>query len=485
MSRKITAIVVGSLIVLAGLGVVREAAQAAPTFGVQLAVNPMTFNGICPVQVTYSVGFKVTGPCLIKFDFIDSKNQKSATYNLSAPSAGTYQAVKTLPVTGDFSGWVAAQVTSPVSVQSNKVALDIKCHPKPSILSANLHYGGSPVPEMDVSGTNFGASQGTKNIKIDGTLISAMPGWSVLHWGDSAISLMTSGVTPWEHTYQIAVTEGNAVVSNVYAARFPYTIDSVNPPSGGYGSTVQVAVWSLPQAQDSYKLDVGGIYMDILSWSGGVITAKVHDGSPVGNQQIRMSKGTDVVSNYIPFLVLSPPFINKATWLFCNVHNSQLSISVYGANLGDSKGTKEIKIGNLPGWSAGSWSSTALEASGPFNIVPWTVTYPVTIVDGNQTVSNTLQQRFLYHIEYEGGLPHEVPAGSVLNLSVYGLPPTQGGLVFQLWNAGTAYPPFQVISWNPPYVQLRVPNTPGIQGWLDIFDGGVRASDTFVGFKVI
>jgi hypothetical protein len=100
--------------------------------------------------------------------------------------------------------------------------------------------------------------------------------------------------------------------------------------------------------------------------------------------------------------------------------------------------------------------------------------------------SNTLQSRFPYRLEFEGvtGNPVQLPAGSTLNISVYGLPAIQGGLTIKLWNAGTAYP-IEVLSWISPHIQVRVPNMPGVGGTLDIFDGGSIASDKHVGFRII
>ncbi|OGD28952.1 MAG: hypothetical protein A2Y56_04305 [Candidatus Aminicenantes bacterium RBG_13_63_10] len=487
MRKRWVGVCLGALAVLAGAGLDRIELQAGPAISVGLKANPMTYNGECPVQVQFSIGFKVTGPCTINYHFINDKNQKSETSTLNCPAAGSYQASKTITVTDKYIGWVAVQVTSPVSVQSNQVALQIKCKPKPTITSAALKYGGSPIPEMDIIGASFGSSQGTKSIKIDGTLIAAMPGWSVLHWGETLISFSTSGVTPWEHTYQLAVTEGSTTISNIYSARFLYKIDAVNPNSGGWDTTVQVNVWSLPPSQGTYFLRLGPANsMPIQSWGGGSISAKVPNGVAPGTYDLYLQKGADIVSTKVPFTVTSQAFISKVNWLSCNIHQSQLSVSLNGSNFGASQGTKQVKIGTLPGWAASHWSNDLIEAQGPFNIVPWTQTYPVTIGDGAQTVSNTVQHRFPYRLVLEGvsGNPVQLPAGSTLNISVHGLPLTQGGLVLKLWNEGTAYP-IEVLSWISPNIQIRVPHIVGISGKLDIFDGGLRASDASVGFKII
>ena len=315
MSRRILVIALGSLIILAGPGAARRVAEAAPSVAVNLAANPVNFNGQCPVQVTFSVNFKVTGPCTLKYHFINDKHQKSDAGTLNCPSAGSFKAVKTITLTQSFTGWVAVQVTSPVAVESNQVALQIKC---------------------------------------------------------------TSGAPP-------------------------------------------------PQAN-----------------------------------------------------------ITKVSWVVCTVHSSQLNFSLQGAHFGASQGTKQVRIGTLTGWEALMWTDSTIEVRGPTNIVPWTQTYPVSIVDGGETVSNTVQTRFPFRLELEGvaGNPVQVPAGSTLNISIYGLPAAQGGLTVKLWNAGTAYP-IEVLSWQSPTIQVRVPNMPGVGGNLDIFDGGSIASDKHVGLTII
>jgi len=468
MSRKIVGLALGSLIILAGLGIVREVAQAAPGVTVSLAVSPVTYNGDCPVQITYNVAFKVTGFCSIKYHLISAKGKSSEAYSLGCKGAGTYKAAKTIAVTGSYSGWVAVQVTAPVSVQSNKVMLQIKCQPKPHITSAKLNYGGDPIPEIDISGSGFGASQGTKNIQVDGVLVSSKPGWNVLHWSDTSITINTTGVIPWDRIYQIAVTEGSIVVSKIYSAKFLYTIDGVNPGRGVPGSTVQVTIWSLPSAQGSYSLMVGGRVMPIVSWGGG-ITAKVPADAPPQDALLGLYKDGKFVSNLKNFRVMGPPKILGVHWKDCNAHSSTQVVHVWGTDFGLSQGTKQVKIGTLSGLTISFWNFAVIDIACPNNIVPRTQTYPVRIVDGNETISNTVETRFDYYLVDEWG--PDLIAGSIAKVSVYRLPATQGAMTLNFNSA-----PVEIVSWQSPDIEFRVPDLPGTAGPLTLLDAGVIVS---------
>ncbi len=303
MNKKLWGVLAFVLVVLSGIAIGRMDLLAVPGVTLSLSANPLTFSGNCPVQVTFTLSFHVTGPSKIQYHFIDDKGHSSNAGTMNCPAAGAFTATRAVAINGSFSGWMAVRATSPVVTQSNRVTLQINCQ--------------------------------------------------------------------------------------------------------------------------------------LLN-------------------------------------------INEIHWLHCNIHQPNLRIDLHGT-FGPSQGTKQVRIGNLSGWVTDHWAQDNLEVYGPFNIVPWTQTYPITIADGNQTVSNTFMHRFPYCVRGEGGSPSgcSVTAGSIISISVFGLPPTQGSLVFKLRNQATAYP-LEVVSWTPPYVQLRAPNTHGFSGHLDIFDGNLLASDDYL-----
>jgi hypothetical protein len=173
---------------------------------------------------------------------------------------------------------------------------------RPNITDAQLKYLGSPEPEMDIIGTNFGATQGTKNIQIDGTLITSLPGWSVIHWSNTTVTVQAKDIIPWEHIYKIALTNGGTVISNVLSKRFLYTIDGIQPTSGLVNSTVKVYIWDLPVAPGGLVLKLGSVNFTILTW-GSPIKAKVPPALP-GTYPVYLQKGSDIVSKKVNFTVI-------------------------------------------------------------------------------------------------------------------------------------------------------------------------------------
>ena len=173
---------------------------------------------------------------------------------------------------------------------------------KPNITDANLKYLGWPEPEMDITGTNFGAVRGTKNVQVDGALVTALPGWSISRWSDTSITLQAKDIIPWEHIYKIAIVEGSAVISNVLSKRFLYTIDGIKPTMGWVGSTAKVSIWDLPAAPGGLVLKLGSYNFTILSW-GNPIEAKV-PAAPVGTYEVFLQKGRNVVSKKASFKVI-------------------------------------------------------------------------------------------------------------------------------------------------------------------------------------
>jgi hypothetical protein len=183
---------------------------------------------------------------------------------------------------------------------------------KPNITDAQLKYLGYPEPEMDIIGMNFGATQGTKNIHVDGTVITSLPGWSVIHWSDTKITVQAKDIIPWEHVYKIVMVDGHKAISNVLLKRFLYTIDGIKPTSGLANSSIKVYIWDLPPAPGGLILKLGSANCPILSW-GNPIGAKV-PAVPAGTYPVYLQKGTAIVSIKVNFTVIKlikPPVEKK------------------------------------------------------------------------------------------------------------------------------------------------------------------------------
>jgi hypothetical protein len=186
----------------------------------------------------------------------------------------------------------------------------------PIINGAELKYMSSPRPELDIAGTGFGAVQGRRGIQVDVQPLSVMPGWSILRWSETMITLGAANALPWEHKYSFAVTHRGRVASNLFSMRFLYVIDSPNPTPGLPGITLKVHIWTLPASQGSYALKLGARPFTIMTWKGqnsGPLEARVPS-LPPGTYEVYLQKGADIVSKKASFRVLKPVIIKSPTF---------------------------------------------------------------------------------------------------------------------------------------------------------------------------
>jgi hypothetical protein len=179
---------------------------------------------------------------------------------------------------------------------------------KPVITEVRHHIYGEPPPEIDIIGSNFGSTRGTKNVRFDTTLSAGY-----LFWGNSTIT--TNPPFPlvyWDHVYQIAIVSGSNVLSNVFSKRFPWDFDGMTPREGPVGTEVVINVYRLPASPGGLVLKIGTLDFPVVEWtpagtgSFGKIKARVPSGVPLGAQNVYLQKGGQVASEIYTFTVILP-----------------------------------------------------------------------------------------------------------------------------------------------------------------------------------
>ncbi|MGB9005595.1 MAG: hypothetical protein WCB96_07725 [Candidatus Aminicenantales bacterium] len=199
--------------------------------------------------------------------------------------------------------WAQEKFKKP-NVSQNQAVLTM-----PNIAGIKVEHMGYPTPEVGILGTNFGATQGTKQVRADGNvahLINAS--WA---WGDKLIWI-TFPYIPWEHVYQFCIVDNGKVISNVFSYRFLYHYEKLNPDKGPVGTEVKLTVFMLPNSPAGLALKIGNANMSVTSWVGGgygKIVATVPAGVSPGEYDVYLQKGTDVVSNKLKFKVQYPPIL--------------------------------------------------------------------------------------------------------------------------------------------------------------------------------
>lgn len=175
-----------------------------------------------------------------------------------------------------------------------------------------IHFiaGGEALPTMYLEGTNFGATQGTKCVRVDGTLAS-----KCFFWHDTSVAFNPpSPLIYWDHVYQFALVDGPIVLSNIFSKRIPWDFDHMTPKEGQAGTEVSIYVYQLPDSPGGLVLKIGTFDFPVVAWTPhdstfyyvGIIKAKVPAGAPVGLQNVYLQKGGEVASEVYQFKVLLP-----------------------------------------------------------------------------------------------------------------------------------------------------------------------------------
>ena len=276
-----------------------------PTVSAKLAADPVTFNGYCQVTITFKGTIMVGGPCTVQYKFVRSDGGIKPVQTINFFAAGSKAVADTWTLSKSYSGWEAIEVVSPVKVKSGQANFTITCTPKPVITSTKHEHMGYPGGEFSIMGTNFGTTKGSKNVHVDGTVVTNYMG---IAWKDTYLCfVLPVPYIPWEHVYQFCIVDGSTVISNVFSQRFLYHYEKVIPSEGTVGTEVNLTVFNLPASPGGLVLKIGTFNMSVTSWTGGgygKIKAKVPAGVPLGEHDVYLQKGSDVVSNKKKFKVL-------------------------------------------------------------------------------------------------------------------------------------------------------------------------------------
>jgi ligand-binding SRPBCC domain-containing protein len=286
-----------------------------PTVSASCEAKPVTFTGYCPVTINFKGLIAVSGACTVKYKFIRSDGAVAPLKTVTFFSAGTRTVTTTWTLGHSYSGWEAIEVSAPVKVTSNHANFTITCTPKPVITSTRHEHMGYPGGEFSLIGINFGTTKGSKNVQVDGTVVTNFMG---LPWKDTYLCFaLPVPYIPWEHVYQFCIVDGSTVISNVFSQRFLYHFEILVPKEGFRGTEVKLPVYNLPASPGGLVVKIGTYTMSVTSWKGGgwgEIKAKVPTNVPYGEHDVYLQKGSDVVSNMVKFKVfplIKPPPVKR------------------------------------------------------------------------------------------------------------------------------------------------------------------------------
>jgi uncharacterized protein DUF4038/IPT/TIG domain-containing protein/collagenase-like protein with putative collagen-binding domain len=220
----------------------------------------------------------------------------------------------------------------------------------PSITSLNPNSGvvGTSVT---ITGTNFGATQGTSTVTFSGT-VATPTSWSAT----SIVVPIPTGAT----TGNVVVTVGGVSSAGVAFTVLPTpSITSLSPTSGLVGVPVTITGTSFGATQGASSVKFNGITATPTSWSATSIVVPVPTGATTGSVVVTVG---GVASNSASFTVTIPA--PSITSLNPNSGAVGTSVTITGTNFGTTQGTSTITF-NGTAVTPASWSASSIVAPVP------------------------------------------------------------------------------------------------------------------------
>ena len=219
-----------------------------------------------------------------------------------------------------------------------------------------------------ISGTGFGATQGTSTVTFNGT---AAP---VISWNaTSIVASVPAGGTTGSVVVTVSGTPGTGGTFSVLPTP---SITSLSPTSGGVTSLVTINGANFGATQGTGSVAFNGTAAAVTGWSQTSITTAVPLAATSGNVVVGAS---GVSTNGAPFTVLSIPYITSLSPTTAIVG---ASVTITGEYFGATQGTSTVTF-NGTAATVMSWSATSIVA-----FVPTGATTGNVVVTVSGTASN-------------------------------------------------------------------------------------------------
>jgi hypothetical protein len=255
------------------------------------------------------------------------------------------------------------------NVTGSSLLMVVAAAQAPSITSLNPTSGvvGTSVV---IAGANFGATQGTSTVKINGVV--SIP----TVWGASSI---TAPVPAGATTGNVVVTVGGVASNGVaFTVILPApSIASLNPTTGVVGTSVVIAGANFGTTQGTSTVKFNGVASTPTVWGALSITAPVPVGATTGNVVVTVA---GVASNAKPFTVTLPP--PSITSLNPTTGVVGTSVVIAGANFGATQGTSTVKFNGVASTPT-VWGASSITAPVPVGATTGSVVVTVSGVASN------------------------------------------------------------------------------------------------------
>ena len=462
-------------------------------FGAPQGASTVSFNGIAaavnnwgPASIVASVPVgAATGPVVVTVGGVPStgtfftvlptpsitglspaSGPAGAVVTISGTNFGATQGASTVSFNGiaaTVSNWGPASIvvsvpagaaTGPVvvtvgGVPSTGLSFAVLLTPSISGLSPATGPAGTAVT---ISGSNFGATQGTSTVSFNG--IAA----TVSNWGP--VSIVFS-VPAGAATGLVVVTVGGVPSTGVPFAVLPTpSISGLSPATGPVGAAVTITGGNFGAAQGASTVSFNGIAATVSNWGPASIVVSVPAGAATGPVVVTVG---GVPSTGMSFTVLLTPSISGLSPATGPVG---AAVTITGSNFGAAQGASTVSFNGIAA-TVSNW--------GPGSIV---VSVPVGAATGPVVVT-------------VGGVPSTGASFTVLPTpSISGLSPATGPVSAAVTISGSNFGAAQgastvsfngiaatVSNWGPGSIAVSVP-AGTTTGPVVVTVGGVPSTGT-------
>lgn len=413
--------------------------------GVNLtAVSSSNFQASLNVEGTLNGNYdsQIIAPLPITPPSISSLSATSGTVGtsitVSGSNFGASQGTSTLTFNGVAAtptSWSASSIVAPVpaAATTGPVVVAVKGVPgngvtftvKPKINSLSP-TSGPVATAITISGTTFGATQGTSMVTFNGT--TAIP----TSWNATTIVVpVPANATTGSVIVTVAGQASNAVTFTVTSK-----INSLSPTSGTVGTSITISGSTFGATQGASTVTFNGTAATPTSWSAASIAVPVPAGASTGQVIVTVS---GQASNGVTFTVR--PKINT---LLPSSGAIGDSVTINGSAFGATQRTSTVTFNGTTA-SPTSWNATSIVTQVP----PSTLTGPVVVTVGGQASSGIT---FTVTPKINNLSPAEGVIGTSITISGTSFGSTQGSSTVT-FNGTTAAP----TSWSNTSIAVPVP----------------------------
>lgn len=236
---------------------------------------------------------------------------------------------------------------------------------------------GAVGTSVTITGTNFGATQGTSTVTFNGVMAATTT------WSDTTI---ISPVPAGASNGPVVVKVGSAA-SNSVGFTVPLYINTISPVVGPLNTAVTITGSSFGATQGISTITFSGTVGTPASWSDNAITVPVPAGAATG--PVVVTNG-GIASNGIVFSV--SPQINS---LSPQTGLIGTSVTISGASFGATQGTSTVTFNGVTATPT-SWSDTSIIVPVPTGATPGPVVVTVGGSYSNGVTFTVLQITITY-----------------------------------------------------------------------------------------